>query len=237
MQPCSHPRYGFKLVSKPTSGLVFRVMIVLVPSRKYCVGRRGVFVLSRPTSTTSASAKSTCSVSKRFAGLQDAPRPRIATRLWGDSSTTETNFRRAMRECSFEHAHCPAIFEPENAERPTLNVERSIIFCIQCWTLDVGRWTLPIHSRRGGRVVDRAGLENRKAERPREFESHPLRFLDYQGLMQTASQNTTLRHNKYTEIHPCLPVSRVCAGKRQELSRTDPCVVRIFSTPVSFVER
>ena len=30
-------------------------------------------------------------------------------------------------------------------------------------------------SRRGGRAVDRAGLENRKAERPREFESHPLR--------------------------------------------------------------
>jgi hypothetical protein len=31
--------------------------------------------------------------------------------------------------------------------------------------------------RRGGRAVDRAGLENRKAERPREFESHPLRVL------------------------------------------------------------
>src|ERR1700680_4779060 len=29
--------------------------------------------------------------------------------------------------------------------------------------------------RRGGRAVDRAGLENRRAERPREFESHPLR--------------------------------------------------------------
>src|SRR5438105_12515463 len=31
--------------------------------------------------------------------------------------------------------------------------------------------------RRGGRAVDCAGLENRKAERPREFESHPLRHL------------------------------------------------------------
>ena len=32
---------------------------------------------------------------------------------------------------------------------------------------------------RGGRAVDRAGLENRKAERSREFESHPLRaFLE-----------------------------------------------------------
>ena len=36
---------------------------------------------------------------------------------------------------------------------------------------------------RGGRAVDRAGLENRKAERPREFESHPLRFLGYQALI------------------------------------------------------
>src|SRR5438093_12152106 len=31
--------------------------------------------------------------------------------------------------------------------------------------------------RTGGRAVDRAGLEYRKAERPREFESHPLRAL------------------------------------------------------------
>src|SRR5437764_15066907 len=30
-------------------------------------------------------------------------------------------------------------------------------------------------SRRGGRAVECAGIENRKAERPREFESHPLR--------------------------------------------------------------
>jgi hypothetical protein len=34
-----------------------------------------------------------------------------------------------------------------------------------------------LQPRRGGRAVDRAGLENRKAERPREFESHPLRVL------------------------------------------------------------
>src|SRR5438128_63893 len=33
----------------------------------------------------------------------------------------------------------------------------------------------PKFSWRGGRAVDCAGLENRKAERPREFESHPLR--------------------------------------------------------------
>ena len=35
-------------------------------------------------------------------------------------------------------------------------------------------------SGRGGRAVDRAGLENRKAERPREFESHPLRHLGFE---------------------------------------------------------
>src|ERR1051326_7668997 len=34
-------------------------------------------------------------------------------------------------------------------------------------------------SGRGGRAVDRAGLENRKAERPREFESHPLRHFNF----------------------------------------------------------
>ena len=39
--------------------------------------------------------------------------------------------------------------------------------------LQLGRFNTRL--RRGGRAVDRAGLENRKAERPREFESHPLR--------------------------------------------------------------
>src|SRR4029077_2078023 len=116
MQPCSHPRYGFKLVSKPTYGLVLQVMIVLVPSRKYCVGRHGVCSGSKPTSTTSSSAKSRCSLSNRFAGLQDAPRPRIAARLSGVSSTTGINFRRAKLECPFQHVNCPALFEPENAE-------------------------------------------------------------------------------------------------------------------------
>lgn len=35
-----------------------------------------------------------------------------------------------------------------------------------------------VSARRGGRAVDRTGLENRRAERSREFESHPLRHLD-----------------------------------------------------------
>src|SRR5438034_5940834 len=49
-------------------------------------------------------------------------------------------------------------------------------------------------SRRGGRAVDCAGLENRKAERPREFESHPLRFVDYQALISESSLSITPPH-------------------------------------------
>ena len=44
-------------------------------------------------------------------------------------------------------------------------------------------------SRRGGRAVDCAGLENRKAERPREFESHPLRHID----VRCSSCNNSMR--------------------------------------------
>ncbi len=47
---------------------------------------------------------------------------------------------------------------------------------------------------RGGRAVDCAGLENRKAERPREFESHPLRFVDYQALISESSLRTAPPH-------------------------------------------
>src|SRR5215468_3491195 len=81
------------------------------------------------------------------------------------------------------------------SSQKTLNAQRSIIFCIQCWTLDVGRWTLPIHSRRGGRAVDCAGLENRKAERPREFESHPLRSIDYQALTKETYVRIKVSHD------------------------------------------
>src|SRR5438034_9637130 len=110
MQPCSHPRYGFKLVSKPTSGLVLRVIIVLVPSRKYCVGRRGLSSVSQPTSTTSASVRSTCSFSNRFAGLQDAPRPRIAAWLCGASRITGLNFFLAgIRQVHMNISTRPAI--------------------------------------------------------------------------------------------------------------------------------
>src|SRR5262245_59819508 len=47
-----------------------------------------------------------------------------------------------------------------------------------------------LQPRRGGRAVDRAGLENRKAERSREFESHPLRaFLTAHAyFLQTAKE-------------------------------------------------
>src|SRR4051812_47389580 len=71
---------------------VVLALIVLVPSRKYCVGRRGVSSVSQPTSTTSGSVKSICSFSNRFAGLQDAPRPRRTAWLCGTSRITGLNF-------------------------------------------------------------------------------------------------------------------------------------------------
>src|SRR6266478_8424921 len=112
MQPCSHPRYGLRLVSKPTSGLMLRVMIDLVPSRKYCVGRRGCSSMAGSTSTQSMSVRSTCSFSNRFAGLQDAPRPRTGTELWGVASTTDLNFFFAgIILSSHEHIDVEQIYE------------------------------------------------------------------------------------------------------------------------------
>ena len=51
---------------------------------------------------------------------------------------------------------------------------------------------------RGGRAVDRAGLENRKAERPREFESHPLRHLSYKALTSAETIRIRLLHKGNT---------------------------------------
>src|SRR5215475_11052752 len=51
---------------------------------------------------------------------------------------------------------------------------KSLSSCYTCAPITDHRSPI-ISVRRGGRAVDRAGLENRKAERPREFESHPLR--------------------------------------------------------------
>ena len=44
-------------------------------------------------------------------------------------------------------------------------------------------------------MVDRAGLENRKAERPREFESHPLRSIDYQALTKETYVRIKVSHD------------------------------------------
>ena len=164
MQPCSQPRYGFKLVSKPTSGLLLCVMIDLVPSRKYCVARRGRCSASGSSSTTSLSVTSTCSLSKRFAGLQDAPRPRTGAKLCGVSSTMGTNFFLAGTVTS----SCEHIPMSSKSFDCCYTSHRS--FVTNHWRLFFGR---------GGRAVDCAGLENRKAERPREFESHPLRLCQF----------------------------------------------------------
>ena len=64
--------------------------------------------------------------------------------------------------------------------------------------------------RRGGRAVDRAGLENRKAERSREFESHPLRALVER---RRQSDCITVSHNKladFNAVQPCAVKSFSC---------------------------
>src|SRR5438552_14002456 len=64
--------------------------------------------------------------------------------------------------------------------------------------------------RRGGRAVDCAGLENRKAERPREFESHPLRQPS-PGAKRTAAAATSERTNAglFCESHAVAPRLRL----------------------------
>src|SRR6266446_10895436 len=68
-------------------------MIVFVASRKYCVALLGFSSSLGSASTTSTSVRSTWSFSKRFAGLQDAPRPWIGSWLCGGSSITGRYFR------------------------------------------------------------------------------------------------------------------------------------------------
>src|SRR5437660_11721386 len=50
---------------------------------------------------------------------------------------------------------------------------------------------------RGGRAVDCAGLENRKAERSREFASHALR--SHRRASKSGDCNNTL-HNKFVHV-------------------------------------
>src|SRR6266516_1217067 len=115
MQPCSQPRYGFTLVSNPTSGLLLRLMIVFEPSQKYWVARPGrspgPSLLceggSSPgsTSTVSTSLTSTCSFSNRLAGLQDAPLPRIGSELCGVSLMIGRYFFSGCRIVVSSHEH------------------------------------------------------------------------------------------------------------------------------------
>src|ERR1051325_11961946 len=75
-------------------------MIVFVSSRKYCVARRGFSLGSGSSSTRSTSVRSTWNFSNRFAGLQDAPRPRIGSRLCGFSAITGLNLPLFIRTVS-----------------------------------------------------------------------------------------------------------------------------------------
>jgi hypothetical protein len=67
----------------------------------------------------------------------------------------------------------PSTADPQT---PALISGATVVWGLLSWAAmaDSSRPRLPFR-RRGGRAVDRAGLENRKAERSREFESHPLR--------------------------------------------------------------
>src|SRR5260370_13244296 len=84
---------------------------------------------------------------------------------------------------------------------------------------------------RGGRAVDCAGLENRKAERPREFESHPLRNIDSEVFTLEAQKSIIVWHNKSTEIQPCSPVSTKSRRLEAEVA---PCSV-LSSNPAPLV--
>src|SRR5204862_6017011 len=162
MQPCSQPRYGLRLVSNPTSGLSFRAMIVFVRSRKNCVLRRGLASSSLVGSiwTTSASPRSTCSFSNRFAGFQEALRPWIAGEGGGASSTIGTNFFFALFcEPGTVQVHmniygCRTHLR-STGKMPVLRREA-------CRTIERWHNSRDRRNGRGGRVVDGSGLENRQ---------------------------------------------------------------------------
>src|SRR4030095_12640841 len=149
-------------------------------------GRRGVSSASEPISTTSGSVRSTCSFSNRFAGLQDAPRPRIAAWLCAVSTITGLNFLFVGTVLS-SHEHISMSRSYSIVGQPLRLPTQKRASGSACPTIlfyagpvadcaDDGKIKRQL-SRRGGSAVDCAGLENRKAARPREFESHPLRVL------------------------------------------------------------
>ena len=141
---------------------MLRVMIDLVPSRKYCVGRRGRFSMAGSTSTQSMPVRSTCSFSNRFAGLQDAPRPRTGTELWGVSSTTDLNFFFSATMLS-SHEHIPM----SSSNRALANVcnSRPLASALTERRYSCSRSNQWQSCRDillgGGRAVDCAGLEIR----------------------------------------------------------------------------
>ena len=72
--------------------------------------------------------------------------------------------------------------------------------------------------RRGGRVVDCAGLENRRAARSRGFESHPLRHLGLAGpiVRQSVYSWGFLRLFIWLETQVCAPFTAILRGIRVE---------------------
>src|SRR5262245_19246024 len=76
MQPCSQPRYGLMLTSKPTSGLWFRASAERVVSLRKRVRGSGASSSSKPDSGSGSNAAR----SKRFGGADWVPRPRMGSR-------------------------------------------------------------------------------------------------------------------------------------------------------------
>jgi hypothetical protein len=90
---------------------------------------------------------------------------------------------------------------------------------------------------RGGRAVDRAGLENRKAERPREFESHPLRSPDYQALTTTKSKCITPPHNALSLIcHQQMTDGCGVAGAVLHRNATAIAIWAVVKTRLTFTD-
>ena len=159
-----------------------------------------VFRGRESSSTSSCGSSSKCRASNRFAGLIDAPRE-WNSRGWtvraavGISRTFFHNFFPSgnclTAYVQLNIACCRGIFcsRGRRPRYPGVEFSRGQQPRLQCRADDsratarlaqrvVDGTLLERKPRRGGRVVDGSGLENRQGASPRGFESHPLRQLN-----------------------------------------------------------
>jgi hypothetical protein len=159
-----------------------------------------VFRGRESSSTSSCGSSSKCSASNRFAGLIDAPRD-WNSRGWivraalGISRTFFHNFfpsgNGLTAYVQLNITRCRGIFcsrgrrprypavEFSRGQQPRLQrrANDSSANCGLPNELSMAHFS-ERKPRRGGRVVDGSGLENRQGASPRGFESHPLRQLN-----------------------------------------------------------